>query len=624
MCGIFGIVSNEPIDDINRFTDCLDALSHRGPDAFGEWISENRDIYLGHRRLSIIDLSPNGAQPMFDETSEIIIVFNGEIYNYKELRKELQNVGYKFRTESDTEVLINSYKYWGEFCTRRFNGMFSFALLDRRKNHLFISRDRAGEKPLFYSLHENKFRFSSELKGILKDPSFDATVNRVAVDCYLTIGSIPGDLSIFKYVKKLKPGHSLLLDLNAFSEPLIWEYWKLPLIDTNIHQTEDELLDELEGLLEDSVRLQLLAADVPVGILLSGGIDSSLVTAMASRISKNVRTFTITFPGHKKFDESKYAEIVASHFGTEHIKLSGSEVAIQDFIELSTQFDEPMADSSSIPTYLVSKLIREHCTVALGGDGGDELFGGYPYYSRLEDMKRRTDKVPEMLRYFVAKTSGDLLPIGFRGRNWAKELASDLEVELPMTSSFFDRNERKKLYGHPKNWFYAAESFQRNNIPIIPDLVDRATRYDFANYMCNDILVKVDRFSMLNSLEVRAPFLDHRIIDFAFGKVHSSLKANQHDKKILLKKLCKRVLPSELDFNRKQGFSIPLASWLTEKGEWNDFFHDVLLTSNDSLFDKKYIENLFRGQAKGRNNSERIFSLVVFELWRKNYNITNI
>ena len=624
MCGIFGIVSKQPIDNISRYTQCLNAMTHRGPDASGEWISENKDVFLGHQRLAIIDLSPSGSQPMTDEASDIVIVFNGEIYNYKDLRKELITVGYKFRTESDTEVLINAYKYWGEFCTKKLNGMFSFALLDKRKNHLFLSRDRAGEKPLFYSLHDNKFRFSSELKGILKDPSFDASVNRIAVDCYLTIGSVPGDLSIFKHVKKLKPGHSLLFDLNTFSEPLIWEYWKLPTLDEESQSSDNELLDELEGLLEDSVRLQLLSADVPVGILLSGGIDSSLVTAMASRISKNVKTFTITFPGHKKFDESKYAEIVANHFGTDHIKLSGSEVSIQDFIDLSMQFDEPMADSSSIPTYLVSKLIREHCTVALGGDGGDELFGGYPYYSRLKHLKGRLDKFPEMMRYFVAKTSATLLPIGFRGRNWAKELDSDLETELPMTSSFFDKNERKKLYGYPKEWFYAAESIQRKSIPVIPDLVDRATRYDFANYMCNDILVKVDRSSMMNSLEVRAPFLDYRIIDFAFGKVPSSLKANQQDKKILLKKLCKKILPAELDFNRKQGFSIPLASWLTEKGEWKDFFHDILLDNNDSLFDKKYVESLLHGQAKGRNNSERIFSLVVFELWRKNYNVNNI
>lgn len=624
MCGIFGIVSKQPIDNINSYTQCLNTMTHRGPDASGEWISENKDVFLGHRRLAIIDLSPNGSQPMSDETSDIVIVFNGEIYNYKDLRKELISAGYKFRTESDTEVLINAYKYWGVFCTKKLNGMFSFALLDKRKNHLFLSRDRAGEKPLFYSLYENKFRFSSELKGILKDPSFDASVNRIAVDCYLTIGSVPGDLSIFKHIKKLKPGNSLLLDLNTFSEPLIWEYWKPPTLDEESQSSDDELLNELEELLEDSVRLQLLSADVPVGILLSGGIDSSLVTAMASRISKNVKTFTITFPGHKKFDESKYAEIVANHFGTDHIKLSGSEVSIQDFIDLSMQFDEPMADSSSIPTYLVSKLIREHCTVALGGDGGDELFGGYPYYSRLKHLKGRLDKFPEMMRYFVAKTSANLLPIGFRGRNWAKELDADLETELLMTSSFFDKNERKKLYGYPKEWFYAAESIQRKNIPVIPDLVDRATRYDFANYMCNDILVKVDRSSMMNSLEVRAPFLDYRIIDFAFGKVHSSLKANQQDKKILLKKLCKKVLPAELDFNRKQGFSIPLASWLTKKGEWKDFFHDILLDNNDSLFDKKYVESLLRGQANGRNNSERIFSLVVFELWRKNYNVKNI
>lgn len=621
MCGIFGVLSKRNIDNINKYSQCLDEIAHRGPDSSGDWVSGN-NIYIGHRRLAILDLSPSGSQPMFSEDGDIVIVFNGEIYNYQALKKELRALGHSFSNNTDTQVIINAYKEWGVFCTKRFNGMFSFCLYDKKKNVVFLSRDRAGEKPLFYSLHKEVFRFASELKAILKDPDFDNTVSRTGVDCYLRMGYVPGDLSIFKHVKKLRAGHSLLFDLNTYSDPIIWKYWELPEFDHS-NLSSKELMHQMEFLLEDAVKLQL-HADVPVGILLSGGIDSSLVTAMASRISKNVKTFTISFPGHKKFDESLYAEIVAKHFGTEHIKLSGSEVSINDFITMSSQFDEPMADSSSIPTYLVSKLIRQYCTVALGGDGGDELFGGYPYYSRLHDLRNKIAAIPDSLKYLAASAAGSILPVGFKGRNWLKEINSNLENGLPMVSSLFDSDERKKLYKKGLDWYFVAENIQLNNMPLAYDLVERATKNDFYNYMCNDILVKVDRASMLNSLEVRAPFLDHRIIDFAFRKVPSHLKATKENKKILLKMICKKVLPAELDFERKQGFSIPLATWLSSKGEWNTYFKEILFDSDNFFFNKRYIEKLFAGQQKGRSNSERIYSLVVFELWRKNYNIQNI
>lgn len=621
MCGIFGILSKRNIDDINKYSRCLDEIAHRGPDSSGDWVSGN-NIYLGHRRLAILDLSPSGAQPMFSEEGDIVIVFNGEIYNYQELKEELRSLGHSFSNNTDTQVIINAYKEWGVFCTKRFNGMFSFCIYDKKNNVIFLSRDRAGEKPLFYSLDKEIFRFASEVKAILKDTDFDNTVSRVGVDCYLRMGYVPGDLSIFKNVKKLRAGHSLLFDLNTYSDPIIWKYWELPEFDHS-NLSIEELIQQMEILLEDAVKLQL-HADVPVGILLSGGIDSSLVTAMASRISKNVKTFTISFPGHKKFDESQYAEIVAKHFGTEHIKLSGSEVSINDFITMSSQFDEPMADSSSIPTYLVSKLIRQYCTVALGGDGGDELFGGYPYYQRLHELRNKIESIPGLVKYVAASSAGCILPLGFKGRNWLKEINSNLENGLPMTSSLFDADERKKLYKNGIDWHFVAEDIQLKNMPLAYDLIERATKNDFYNYMCNDILVKVDRASMLNSLEIRAPFLDHRIIDFAFKKVPSHLKATKENKKILLKMICKKVLPPELDFERKQGFSIPLATWLSSNGNWNKYFKEILLDSDNTFFNKRYIEKLFAGQQKGRSNSERIYSLVVFELWRKNYNIRNI
>jgi len=623
MCGIFGKISIKPITNIQQCVESLNKLIHRGPDDSGIWISERQNVFFGHRRLSIIDLTVNGNQPMHDTTNRYVIVFNGEIYNFIELKKSLISKGHLFKTESDTEVILNSYKEWGISCPRHFNGMFSIAIYDKLKNEIFLARDRAGEKPLFISFNEKCFYFSSEIKAILNDTEFDRAINRVALDCYLSSGTTPGESSIFKNIHKLQPGCALLFDVNSFSPPISWKYWNLPELNVNCSQDIVTLTDDFEILLQESVKMQM-HADVPVGILLSGGIDSSLVTAMATRVSDNVKTFTITFPGHNKFDESQYAAIVSKYFGTQHTKLSASDVSIDDFINLTSQIDEPMADSSSIPTFLVSKLIKQYCKVALGGDGGDELFGGYPFYSRVLNLKNKLDLIPEIYRYLLSRSSANFLPTGFKGRNWGQELFFDLENELPLTSAFFNRKDRRKLINDADDWLFVAEIIQKRNIPINQDIIQRATRYDFSNYLCNDILHKVDRSSMLNSLEIRAPFLDYRIIEFAFEKVPSVFKATKNDKKILLKNLCKKILPNDLDFNRKQGFSIPLSHWLNNDLKWSTYFREILLDSNSTFLNKKYIESLFNGHKKGRNNAERIYSLVVFERWREVNSINNI
>jgi asparagine synthase (glutamine-hydrolysing) len=623
MCGIFGKISIKPITNIQQCIESLHKLFHRGPDDFGIWTSENKNIFFGHRRLSIIDLTINGNQPMNDNTNRFVIVFNGEIYNFLELKKSLISKGHLFKTDSDTEVILNSYKEWGITCPNHFNGMFSIAIYDKLKNEIFLARDRAGEKPLFISLNNKNFYFSSEIKAIINDIEFDRAINRIALDCYFSFGTTPGELSIFKNIAKLQPGCALLFDVNSFSDPIIWKYWNLPELNINHSQDIVTLTNDLENLLQDSVSKQM-HADVPVGILLSGGIDSSLVTAMATRMSDNVKTFTITFPGYGKFDESQYAEIVSKYFRTKHTKLSASDVSIVDFLNMTSEIDEPMADSSSIPTFLVSKLIKQYCKVALGGDGGDELFGGYPFYSRVLNLKYSLDFFPEIFRYLLSKSATNFLPTGFKGRNWGQELFFDLENELPLTSSFFNKNDRRKLINENASWLYVAEIIQRRNIPINQDIIQRATRYDFSNYLCNDILHKVDRASMLNSLEIRAPFLDYRIIEFAFSQVPSTLKATKNDKKILLKNLCKKILPKELDFNRKQGFSIPLSHWLNNDSNWTSFFREVLLDSPNTFLNKNYIESLFKGHLNGRNNAERIYSLVVFERWCNVNNINTI
>ena len=479
-----------------------------------------------------------------------------------------------------------------------------------------MARDRAGEKPLFYALAGGGLRFASELKALLADPAFPRRVDQEALDCYLAMGFVPGGRCILQGVNKLPPAHALLFDLDG-GRARQWRYWQLP-EPAGGPADEGALLEELEALLEDAVRRQMVA-DVPVGVLLSGGTDSSLVTAMAARASRAVKTFTIRFPGHGRLDETEHARLVARHFGTEHVELDAADASADLLPLLARQFDEPMADSSMIPTYLVSRLVRGHCTVALGGDGGDELFGGYGHYSSL--LRMRQGRVPRCLRLPLARAAEAWLPVGLKGRNWLQGLEADLEKGLPLAASFFDRTTRRRLMAGRGAWGLAAEGVRERLTPRTPDLLQRAMRMDFENYLPEDILVKVDRASMLCALEVRAPMLDHRLIEFAYGKVPSRLKATALERKILLKKLAARVLPPEFDRRRKQGFSIPLAEWL-KSGPWRAFFRDALLGVGDGPFDRGQTGLLLEGQARGNANSERLFALVMFELWRREYRVS--
>ena len=619
MCGIVGVVSNTPQTQRAWLAIGRDALTHRGPDDAGEWWSGDGRVGLAHRRLSIIDLSPAGHQPMHDESGKLSIVFNGEIYNFTDLRDELIVRGHSFRSHSDTEVILAAYREWGTECLAKFNGMFAFALFDARQHTLFLARDRAGEKPLFYHQANGVMRFASELKALFKDPTLTRRIDLAALDCYLGMGYVPGDRCMLQGFNKLPPAHALLFDLQT-GQTKIWCYWKLPELAT-VQGTSDEaaLLDELEDLLEDAVRRQMVA-DVPVGVLLSGGVDSSLITAMAVRVSSKVQTFTIGFPGHGMLDETEHARLIARHFGTRHTELMAEDATANLLPCLARQFDEPMADSSMIPTFLVSQLVRQHCTVALGGDGGDELFGGYGHYSRLQWMRKKLGATPRPLRNGIALAAEKLLPVGVKGRNWLQGLGVNLEKGLPLISSYFDATTRGILLAARSDWHAQAEDMLRSRIPVHPDLLQRATRMDFSNYLAEDILVKVDRASMLNSLELRAPLLDYRVIEFAFGKVPSHLKATAQDKKILLKRLTTRVLPPEFDRQRKQGFSIPLGEWL-KGGAFRTLFNEVLRDPACS-FDAGMIDSLLRGQDRGRSNSERLFALVLFELWRREYGIT--
>ena len=622
MCGIIGIMSKSPVSDSSWLLIGRDKMTHRGPDSSGDWWSKDRRVGLGHRRLSIIDLSQSGQQPMHDVKEELCIVFNGEIYNFIDLRNELLSKNHQFKSKSDTEVILEAYREWGNDCISKLSGMFAFALYDSRCQSILIARDRVGEKPLFYSIDNNSLCFASELKGLMSNSTFLRKLDPEAMDCYLSMGYIPKDLCILKGVKKLPAAHAMTFDLNS-GQNKIWRYWNLPEFDISFNENlinESVLLVELEQLLEDSVRRQMIA-DVPVGILLSGGVDSSLITAMATRASRQVKTFTVCFPSYGQFDETEHARLIANHFKTDHIELQGSEIKVDLMPILARQFDEPMVDSSMIPMYLVSQLVRKHCTVALGGDGGDELFGGYSHYSHLLWLKEKLGWLPLCLRKLIANSATYVLPTGFKGRNWLQGLNADYNSSLPLIANYFDALGRKRLMSNQSAWELVAENIKSISIPKSMDLLQRATRLDFENYLVNDILVKVDRASMLNSLEIRAPFLDYRLIEFAFKKVPSHFKATIDQRKILLKKLTSKILPASFDKERKQGFSIPLASWL-QKGPWKNYFYEVLLDSKQSIFNRNEVVKLLEGQSKGRANSERLFSLVLFELWQKEYRVS--
>ena len=595
-----------------------DTMCHRGPDDAGAWVSGDGHVGMAHRRLAIIDLSAGGHQPMSDGTGELEIVLNGEIYNYRELREILRGRGHRFRTESDTEVILEAFREWGSECLEYLDGMFAFALYDHRRRRVFLARDRAGEKPLFYRHADGRFVFASELKALLRDPSMPRTMDPEALDHYLAYGYVPASLCILAGYRKLPPAHAMEYDVDSDSIKL-WRYWSLPEAPTGEPAEMEELVGELDVLLEDAVRRQMVA-DVPVGVLLSGGLDSSLVTAMAARASSSpVKTFTVSFPGHGKLDEARYARLVATHFGTEHSNLIAEPATVSLLPELARQYDEPIGDSSMVPTYLVSKLVREQCRVALGGDGGDELFGGYSQYSWLLRQQQVHDRMPALARNALARLARRL-PVGVKGRSYLMALGAKPGDRYSYANLYFDAATRTRLAPVLRGLDTQSPEATRGMLSLAnASALQRMTTADFSSYLPDDILVKVDRASMLASLEVRAPFLDHRIISFAFGRLPDSYRTTAAARKVLLRRLGARVLPAALDLNRKQGFALPLASWF--KGEWGTFVEKVLNDSPPEFLDQSTISRLIRGQRNGLSNAQRLFSLAMLELWRREYNI---
>ncbi|HEY4641950.1 MAG TPA: asparagine synthase (glutamine-hydrolyzing) [Thermoanaerobaculia bacterium] len=620
MCGMCGVAGRIGGFDSDIVRSMADTMTHRGPDDSGTWTAPDGTVAFGHRRLAIIDLSPGGHQPMHDASGTLTITFNGEIYNYLELRAELEAAGHRFRSQSDTEVMLEAYRRWGTDCVKRFRGQFAFGLYDASARKLFLARDRAGEKPLFYAHGGDRLIFASELKAIMAFPGFDRRVDLTALNQYLAYGYVFDAGCMLQGVAKLPQGHAATYDIES-GKLDVWPYWQLPepVHAKQVTASDDDLVDELHELLRDAVRHQLIA-DVPVGIMLSGGVDSSLVTAVAAEVSSlPVRTFNISFPGHGTHDESPFARLVANHFGTQHSELAGEAATVDLLPALAHQYDEPMADSSMVPTYLVSRLIRKQATVALGGDGGDELFGGYTYYEWVHRQSLVRRFVPPPLRLAVSKAA-TALPSGLRGRNYLIGTGRDMDTSLAQANVFFDTATRARLLAPLGISNNGTAERKKARLAHGDSAVQRAMGMDFRSYLVDDILVKVDRASMLTSLEVRAPLLDPKIIEFAYGRVPDHLRVPRGQRKVLLKKLAKRLLPPQLDLERKQGFSIPIDTWF--KGDWGAFMRDVLRSADPALFDRRIIDGVIAGQERGLSNAHRIFALTMFELWRRDYKVS--
>lgn len=617
MCGIAGFIGEGSRDELDRM---ITAIKYRGPDDKGIFCEGG--VGLAHARLSIIDLSPAGHQPMFNYDRSIGIIFNGEIYNFKELRDKLIEKGYKFKSNSDTEVIIYLYRDSGEACFEKMNGMFAIAIYDFRKNKLILARDRMGKKPLYWGLFGKTLIFGSELKALREHGSFEKKLNLNALNKYLLYEYVPTPQSIFENVYKLEPATYLIYESGVVRKEKYWSPDFKP-----ISLSLDEAAGRLDQLLDESVARRMVA-DVPLGIFLSGGIDSSAVAYYAQkRSAKPIQTFSIGF-ADRSFDESEHAREVARLLGTGHHTL---ELSVSDALELipriTDMLDEPLADASVIPTYLLSKFARRHVTVALGGDGGDELFAGYPTF-QAGKLLSFYEHIPLSLRRSLIEPAIQALPVKnsyfsleFKLKKFLSGLDGDREHLHQRWMGSFNKESRTKLY-KPE---IGGALIKHNEFEDIDKYALEASSFGYQNrmlyiyqrmYMMDCVLVKVDRASMLNSLEVRAPFLDYTVVDFV-NRLPYDLKCHGMTTKYLLKQLMKNKLPARIINRRKQGFGVPLAGWLRK--ELKDFCNQMLseeAINRAGLFNYDYIDELKREHFESRrDNRKELWTLITLQLW---------
>ena len=620
MCGIAGFWGKGNESVIRAMTE---ALHHRGPDFTGTFFDPKLALGLGHARLSILDLSSGAHQPFFSEDKRFVIVFNGEIYNFKSIRQDLMDRGYgPFQTQGDTEVLLKAYQADGLACLSKLNGMFAFAIFDYERNELVLARDRMGKKPLYIAQASGTLIFASEVKAILQHPAFKSELNLNALNQYLTLDYVPSPISIFEGVEKLEGGHYLQIDFKGnIKRGAFWEPNFIPL-----EISFDEAKEELDRLLSEATALRLVA-DVPLGIFLSGGLDSSAIAYYAQKQSSNpIQTFSIGF-NEKSYDERAYAQQVAKQLGTEHHeRILTAEESIDLIPTVFSSLDEPFADPSILPTYLLSQFTRSKVTVALGGDGSDELLAGYPTFIS-EKLAPLMSWMPFSVVQGVHKmvnllpASDQNISLDFKLRQFLKGFEGSRRYRHSQWLGSFSISEKRNLW----NKDLASKIPHHNTLKVVDDYANRGSEQELIymylkTYLQDDILVKVDRASMMNSLEVRAPFMDVHVVDF-LNRLPYEYKLKGFTGKHLLKETMRGKLPADIIDRPKKGFGIPVSLWL--KNELKDLCNDLLSKEAiefQGLFDYTYVEQLKQNHFKGRqNNRKELWNLMVFQLWGRNF-----
>jgi len=626
MCGIAGIyyLQGRPDDAVQRIERMTSALTHRGPDECG--YHTDRNAVLGHRRLSIIDLA-TGQQPLYNEDRTVSVVFNGEIYNFEDVRHRLIARGHAFRTNSDTETIVHAYEEWGGACVDMFRGMFAFAVRDERRDTLFLARDRFGKKPLFYAEYDGQFVFASEMKAILTDPRFARRLDDEALASYFMLSYIPAPLTIFAGIRKLPAGHTLTIDRERIREERYWDLVFKP----DRTRTEAQLREELLARLDEAVRVRLIS-DVPLGAFLSGGIDSSAVVAFMAKASGSVpvRTFTIGFAGEDggSADERRYARMVADRYRTNHREYEVRPDVTGVIESIVRSFDEPFADDSMIPSYFVCKAAREQVTVALSGLGGDEAFLGYERYLGFR-LSQWFNRVPAVVRSGLIGPLVDCLPefgpAGNRVNHLKRFVRSAVDDEARRYLGYVTKvapEYRAQLFASGRAGTSAAiESAQERFLghyrnAQAEEAMDRVSYCDVKTYLPDDILALTDRLSMCHSLEVRVPFLDHELFEFS-ATIPSEIKMSWLRKKHLLKTSLSTMLPEAVLSHRKQGFVGPMSRWL--KRDLKAYTLGVLAPerlARHDILDQQTVARILRDHFDGREtNDALIWSLVVFQTW---------
>lgn len=625
MCGIAGALFSDSKGQLRQIIDKMrDTFVYRGPDDRGTWINAGCNVGLGHRRLSILDTSPNGHQPMHDVEAMLTIVFNGEVYNYIEIRDELKGHGYSFKTGTDTEVILKAYAKWGKTCVGKFNGMFAFAIWDDKKKELFLVRDRLGIKPLYYYQSDGQFYFASEVKAILSVLPSLPQLREELIDSYMSFGYIPGSETLQTGINRQLPGHYMVL-ANGVSRQE--QYWDLH-FNTEHDKGEAYYIETFSSLLNDAIDLRL-RSDVPLGIFLSGGLDSSTVVGMlAPRVTERLKTFSVAYDFGKQFDETSYARLIAKKFNTDHAELFVSPAQFMDFIpQFVKLMDEPVTEAAALSLYFVSMLAKEKVTVVLSGEGADEILAGYDLYRYMTVLEKYHRLVGNNGTALLASIAEKFLPVGNKISKYFRLGAIPLERRYKGISTY-EEIYKKRLY--TADFRESCRKQKETNADVFLDSLFQATRgrscldrmlyFDTKSWLVDDLLIKADRMSMAASLELRVPFLDYRLVEFA-ATIPPRYKVNRKEGKVLLKKLMKGVLPPEIIHRKKMGFPTPLK--IMFQNQLYDFARDRLLSKDAKIaryFKLEEISKLLMEHSTGRLDHHRtLWQLLVLEVWLREY-----